>query len=379
MSEDTFIEKKYGLRENPFVDQIAKELWLSTWVNRQEQLAKWQAVISNLRKPRKNYIVLIIGDYGEGKSQSLFKVVSEAKQHLEIYPTFFTFRGEQKPKAPGLEFMFRIFKSIDFKKLAKAHSRKIEAAIEAIPDDFDEVKTILRKCCFAEPDLQNKALYFLQGEINPNKTELKEMGIIRKIDDIDVAKEYLAGILKVLKGLGFQTLLLAVDEVEYLFSLVPRPQQSIYVALLRGLYDFPVGMMKDAGEIARVTIFLAVSSDGYRRLNEMEKAEYAIGGPTRPLFDRIDVQTNLGVLTKEAAEELITKRLHFDRVKGRYANQPLIPFDQTFIAFIWELTKGNPRHIINKCSHVLDAGIEMGISQLTRITAEKLLRDRREL
>lgn len=379
MSADKFIEEKYGLHENPFVDQIAKELWLSTWVNREEQLAKWRAVISNLRKPRKNYIVLIIGDYGEGKTQSLFKVVSEAKQHLEIYPTFFTFRGEQKAKAPGLEFMFRIFKSIDFKKLAKDHGKKLEAAIEAIPDNLDEVKTILQKCWFAEPDLQNKALYFLRGEINPNKTDLKQMGIIRKIDDIDIAKEYLAGILKALKGLGFQTLLLAVDEVEYLFSLVPKPQQSIYVALLRGLYDFPVGMMKDTGEIARVAIFLAVSSDGYRRLTEMEKAEYAIGGPTRPLFDRIDVQTNLGVLTKEGAKDLITKRLLYDRVKGRYVNQPLIPFDQTFIDLIWEITKGNPRDIIDKCSHVLDAGIEMGISQLNRSTAEKLLQDRREL
>ncbi|MDZ4246057.1 MAG: BREX system ATP-binding domain-containing protein, partial [Dehalococcoidia bacterium] len=304
---------------------------------------------------------------------------SEAKQNLEIYPTFFTFKGEQKVKAPGLEFMFRIFKSIDFKKLAKDHGKELEAAIEAIPGDLDEVKTILRKCCFAEPDLQNKALYFLKGEINPNKTDLKQMGIIRKIDDIDIAKEYLAGILKVLKGLGFQTLLLAVDEVEYLFSLVPKPQQAIYVALLRGLYDFPVGMMNDPGEIAKVAIFLAVSSDGYRGLTEMEKSEHAIGGPTRPLFDRIDVQTNLGVLTKEDAKELITKRLHYDRVAGRYTHQPLIPFDQTFIVFIWEITKGNPRDIIDKCSHVLDAGIEMGISQLNRSTAEKLLRDRREL
>ena len=379
MAADKFIVQKYGLRENPFVDQIAKETWLSTWVNRQEQLAKWQAVISNLRKPRKNYIVFIIGDYGEGKTQSLFKVVSEAKQYLEIYPTFFTFRGEQKPKAPGLEFMFRIFKSIDFKKLAKDHGKKLEAAIEAIPGDLDEVRTILRKCCFAEPDLQNKTLYFLRGEINPNKTDLKEMGVIRKIDDIDIAKEYLAGILKVLNGLGFQTLLLAVDEVEYLFSLVPKPQQSIYVALLRGLYDFPVGMMKDAGEIARIAIFLAVSSDGYRRLTEMEKAEHAIGGPTRPLFDRIDVQTNLGVLTKEDTKGLVAKRLHYDRVKGKYANQPLIPFDDTFIELIWEITKGNPRDIIEKCSHVLDAGIEMGISQLNRSTAETLLRDRRQL
>lgn len=379
MTANKFIEEKYGLRENPFLDQIARETWLDTWVDREEQLAKWQAVISNLRNPRKNYIVLIIGDYGEGKTQALFKIVSDARQYREIYPAFFTFRGEQKPKAPGLEFMFRIFKSIDFKKLEKAYGKKLQTAIEAIPEDLDEVKTILRNCCFAEPTLQKMALYLLRGEIKPTKTDLKQLGIIRKIDDIDIAKEYLAGILNLLKALGFEAILLAVDEVEYLFSLVPKPQQSIYIALLRGLYDFPVGIAKDIGEVAKIAMFLAVSDDGYRRLTEMEKEEIAVGGPIIPLFDRIDVQTSLGVLTKEYAKDLVIKRLYYDRVKGRYTNQPLIPFDQTFIDLIWEITKGNPRDIIEKCSHVLDAGIEKGISHLDRKTAEALLKERKEL
>jgi len=379
MSANKFIEEKYGLRENPFLDQIARQIWLNTWVNREDQLAKWRTVISNLRKPPKNYIVLIIGDYGEGKTQSLFKVMADAEPYREIYPAFFTFRGEQKPRAPGLEFMFRIFKSIDFKKLKKVYGKKLHAAIESMPEDLDEVKAILRNCCFAEPTLQKMALYFLIGEMKPSKTELKQLGIMRKIDDIDIAKEYLAGILNLLKALGIEALLLAVDEVEYLFSLVPKPQQSIYIALLRGLYDFPVGIAKDIGDIARVGIFLAVSTDGYGRLHEMEKEEIAIGGPTRPLFDRIDVQTSLGMLTKEYAKELVIKRLHYDRISGLYINQPLIPFDETFVDFIWEISKGNPRDIIEKCGHVLDAGIEKGVSHLDRENATTLLRERREL
>ncbi len=379
MSVDKFIEEKYGLRQNPFLDQIARETWLNTWVNREEQLTKWQAVIRNLREPRKNYIVLIIGDYGEGKTQSLFKIISDAGQYKEIYPAFFTFRGEQKPQAPGLEFMFRIFKSIDFNKIKGTYGKKLHTAIEAIPEDLEEVKTVLRNCCFAEPALQKTSLYFLRGEIKPTRTDLKQMGVIRKIDDIDIAKEYLAGILNLIKALGFKSLLLAVDEVEYLFSLVPKPQQSIYIALLRGLYDFPVGITKDIGDTAKIAIFLAVSGDGYRRLNEMEKEELSIGGPTRPLIDRIDVQTSLGVLTKEHAKDLIIKRLRYDRVEGRYTDQPLIPFDQTFIDFIWEITKGNPRDIIEKCGHVLDAGIEKGVSHLDRETAASLLRERKEL
>ena len=380
MGTNKFIEEKYGLSKNPFLDKIARDTWLSTWVDRDEQLSKWQGVISNLEAPQKNYIVLIIGDYGRGKTQSLMKVVDEARKYNVILPVFLNFRGEQKPKEPGLEFIFRIFKSIDFRKIGEIYASKLPDAIETIPDDLDEVKAVFRNCWFAdEPMVQNLALYFLRGEVRPTRTDLRQLGIIRKIDDIDIAKEYLAGVLNLLKTLGFQTLLLAVDEVEYLFSLVPRPQQSIYLALLRGLFDFPVGMTKDVGDIVKIAIFLAISEDGYRRLREIEKEEMASGGPTRPLLDRVDIETTLTALTKEYAKELIVKRLHFNRIEGRYTNQPLIPFDETFIDFIWEITAGMPRDIIEKCNHVLDAGIEKGIPKLDRHAAEALLRERKEL
>ena len=379
MGANKFIEEKYGLTKNPFLDRIGREIWLSTWVDKDEQLTKWRAIISNLESPQKNYIVLIIGDYGRGKTQSLMKVVDETRNYNTILPVFLNFKGEQKSTAPGLEFMFRIFKSIDFRRMARIYGDKLPAAIETIPDDLDEVKSVLKNCWFAETMLQNMALYFLRGEFKPTRTDLRRLGIIRKIDDIDIAKEYLAGILNLLKALGFQTLLLAVDEVEYLFSLVPRPQQSIYLALLRGLFDFPIGMTKEIGDIAKIAIFLAISEDGYRRLREIENEEMASGGPTRPLLDRVDIETRLTALTKEYAKELIVKRLHFNRIKGRYTDQPLIPFDDTFIDFIWELTKGMPRDILVKCTHVLDAGIEKGVRHLNRETAEALLRERKEL
>lgn len=379
MGANKFIEDKYGLAKNPFLDRIARESWLSTWVDRDEQLSQWQAVISNLEAPQKNYIVFIIGDYGRGKTQSLMKIIAEAEKHNVILPAFLNFRGEQKPTAPGLDFIFRIFKSIDFRGLREIYGDKLQIAVEAIPDDLDEVKTVLKNLCFAEQSVQNMALYFLRGEFKPTKADLRQLGIIRKIDDIDIAKEYLAGILNLLKTLGFQTLLLAVDEVEYLFSLVSKPQQSIYLALLRGLFDFPLGIPKKTGDIAKIAIFLAISEDGYRRLRDIEKEEMASGGPTRPLLDRVDIETRLAALTKQYARELIIKRLHFDRIEGRYTKQPLIPFEENFIDFIWEITEGVPRDIIVKCMHVLDAGIEKGIPRLNREIAEALLRERKEL
>lgn len=379
MGADKFIEEKYGLTKNPFLDRIARESWLSTWVDRDEQLTQWRAVLSNLESSEKNYIVMIIGDYGRGKTQSLMKIIDEVRNYDTIYPVFLNFKGEQKSTAPGLEFMFRIFKSIDFRSIGRVYENKLQEAIETIPDDLDEVKSILKNCWFAETTLQNMALYFMRGEFKPTRTDLRQLGIIRKIDDIDIAKEYLAGILKLLKTLGFQTLLLAVDEVEYLFSLVPRPQQSIYLALLRGLFDFPVGMTKEIGDIAKIAIFMSISEDGYRRLRDIESEEMASGGPTRPLLDRVDIETRLSPLTKEYTKELIIKRLLYSRIEGRYTDKPLIPFDETFIDFIWEITEGVPREVMVKCTHVLDAGIEKGVPYLDRETAEALLRDRKQL
>jgi len=378
MTTNNFMQKQYGLTDNPFTGNTADRSWVDTWVDREEQVTKWNSVITKLQNPRKNYIVFIIGDYGEGKTQSLFKVLDDSKDISEVYSAYFTFKGEQKPRTPGLEFMFRIFKSIDFNALHGKYKEKLGAAIDAIPEELGEVKNVLEICFFAESELRDLSRYFLRGEIRPNNNQLKKLQIIRKIDDIDIAKEYLTGMLIVFKNLGVNTLLLAVDEVEYLFSLVPKSQQSIYVALLRGLYDFPSDVKFAGDNAAKIAMFLAVSTDGYRRLKENEKQETSTGGPTTPLLDRIDISTNLGALTRQATRDLVAKRLHFDRV-GKKHFDPLIPFDESFIDLIWDLTKGNPRDIIDKCNYVLDAGIEKGITLLDKNTAIQLLTERREI
>ena len=64
----------------------------------------------------------------------------------------------------------------------------------------------------------DEARLFLQGEVSFTVTQLAKLGIRRKIDRTDIAKEYLLGFLFLAKKVGINTLLLAVDEVEYVFS-----------------------------------------------------------------------------------------------------------------------------------------------------------------
>lgn len=377
MKSTRFLKEKYGLNENPFLDDTAKVLWLGTWTNREHQIQQWQRIMSNSINSKKNYMAFIIGSYGRGKTQSLLKISEDSKKFKRIFTVYLNFKGEEKSK-PGLDFMFRIFKSINFESI-KENTDKTELyeALKSIPMELEEVRSILLQV-FLENENKKLATYFLTGEIKPTQSHLKKLGVLRKIDAVDIAKEYLLGFLILLKKIGFQSFLLAVDEFEYLFSLATRSEHNLYLALLRGLYDFPMGLnvRVPAGTYANMVFFIAVSEDGMRRLQEMEKLEMATGGPIQPLMDRVSDEIILGLFDKKLTEELIEKRLKFNRIKGRFEAQPLIPFTSDFVDFIYQKANGELRTTIALCSQVLDAGLEKGVSQLDAAFAQKVVEER---
>jgi len=396
-----FIQEKYGLKDEKevletFRVDVSRKKQLKWWINREEELKKWRKVIKESIKLNKNYIVFIIGSYGRGKTLSLYKLIDEAESHKEIYPVYLNFKGEEKSKA-GLDFIFRIFRNVNFFKLRNSKTdEEVKYAIENLPETFEEPKNVFNKIYFTENNnsqqklftkktqvqieknklVSRLALSFIRGEIKPTTLQLNQLGIIRKIENIDIAKEYFAALLCFMKNLGYKALLLAVDEFEYLFSLVPKSQHSIYIALLRGLYDFPSGIDIEPENIANIVFFIAVSEDGWTSLKEMEKREISVGGPTVALLDRIDPPTVLRAFNKVQTRELIIKRLKYNRIAGKFEDKPLIPFTEDFVDFIYEKTRGEPRAIITRCGHVLDAGLAKRVPLLTREFAQEVLKER---
>jgi hypothetical protein len=374
-----FLRQKYGLKDNPFRDETAKKEWLDSWTDREEQVREWTRVMSNaVSSPtRRNYISFIVGDYGRGKTQSLLKICLDSEKYKDILTTYLNFKGEEKSK-PGLDFVMRIFKSVEFESLKSAVNKNtLYDALKSLAADFDEVKNVLW-AIFTENENRKLAQYFIKGELKPTKRQLEKLNILRKIDDVDIAKEYLAGFLMLLKKLGFQALVLAVDEFEYLFSLVPRSQYNIYLALLRGLVDFPLGLNKpvEANDIANMVFFVAVSEDAYIRLQDLEKQERSQGGPIQPLMDRVSAQIVLTAFDRKNTELLVENRLRFDRISGKFVNKPLIPFTQDFIDFVYKRTRGELRDIIKVCSQVLDYGLEKGATLLDAAFAQRALEER---
>jgi len=368
MAKKTFMEEEYKLKENPFQERVAT-LMLKSWVNREEQVTKWNDLFKKAINSRPNFLSFIIGDYGMGKTMSLLKIAEDGKEHKENFPVYLNFLGEQKPRNPGIDFIQKIFKSIDFEKL---HIKKGNKFFTGSPS---ETKSVYEKILYGEEEIKKLALYFLRGEVRPNQSQLKKLEIVRKIDDIEVAKEYLTDFLYLLKSSGFSTLLLVIDEFEYLFSLVSKANQSIYLAVLRGLYDLTIQKaQKDS--IANILFFIAVSNDGWRRMQDLEKKETSTGGPIIPLMRRVYSKLTLKAFSKENTEKLIEKRLSLNRVTGELAPEPLIPFTKDFVDYIYKLTGGRPSDIIVRCDHVLDAGQEARVRRLTGNFAKRVFEKR---
>ena len=395
--DNKFLREKYGLKDTvkaAFSDKTARKKQLDWWINREHELREWKRILRQSITLERNYIVFVIGSYGRGKTLSLLKAVDEAEKFQEICVSYLNFKGEERSK-PGLDFLFRIFKSVDLLTLGTNRTAdEIADSIERIPKALEEPKSILKRIYFGEaPQYRQKtlvkapaqtrktergnlALYFLRGEVRPTTSQLKELGVVRRIDNIDVAKEYLAALLCYLRNLGYRTLFFAIDEFEYLFSLVPRSQQGIYIALLRSLYDFPVGSVLGPSDMANMVFFIAISEDGWNGLKEMERRETSVGGPTVPLMERVDAATTLGVFDKKQARELIVKRLRFNRVEGMFEKLPLLPFSEDFVTYIYEETGGEPRAIVARCGQVLDAGLAERVPLLTRRFAQRILEER---
>lgn len=181
--------------------------------------------------------------------------------------------------------------------------------------------------------------------------------------------------LYLLKLTGFSTLVLAIDEFEYLFSLVTKSQQPIYLAALRGLYDLPLQFNDD--KLVNIAFFLAVSRDGSRKLKELEEIKTGIETAAIPLMRRVNLEKELEPLSKEATKELIAKRLRYSRIKGEFEEDPLIPYTGDFVDFIYESTAGKPGDIIKKCGHMLDLGLKYRIPELNKEFAKDALQERR--
>ncbi len=111
-------------------------------------------------------------------------------------------------------------------------------------------------------------------------------------------------------------------------------------------------------------------------MQDLEKREASIGGPIQPLMRRVQSKLPLEALSKQNTERLIEKRLSLNRIEGELAEEPLIPFTNDFVEYVYKLTRGRPSDIIVRCDHVLDAGLAARVQRLTGSFAKQVFEER---
>ena len=93
-----------------------------------------------------------------------------------------------------------------------------------------------------------------------------------------------------------------------------------------------------------------------------------------PFLRRIVTPTTLKRLTPDEAKKLIELRLSKQRT-GSKPYKPLIPFTETFVKFIYELSNGVPHFVVSYCHEILRKGLEESVPLLTKDYAKKVLRE----
>ncbi|OIN98161.1 hypothetical protein AUJ67_09105 [Candidatus Desantisbacteria bacterium CG1_02_49_89] len=360
----SFMESEYKLKVDPFDNKVDLS---APMAGRKKEKEAWSQIIRQRTGQRGNSFNFVIGDYGFGKSFSLYKIYEEVKKKYEnVIPIFITLLPEDTIRKFGLEFIQRIFSKFEMKDFKRILSKVRK-------EDFDHLKSLLPEPAIIFEKVRkgnDLAFVFLRGDKVIDAKEMHALGVGRKLDSTDRAKDYLLSFLYLLKKAGLDSLLLAIDEVEYIFSQMRGSKISLAFNTLRGIHDL---QSLELGETANMIFFFGISIDGWRRLTvDLQKREKSQGGPIQPFIDRKDNVITLEPLSKEETKELIKLRLKQNRTTGIVGEKPLIPFNDEFVGYVFDLTKGRPRDIVRRCDIVLLEGLEQKITLITVTFAKKV-------
>lgn len=370
MAEKTFIEKIYNLRQNPFANWVDPDVEMA---GRKKEKLQWEDIVSRRKGARANSMCFIFGDYGFGKTLTLYKIVEEYKNDSEILPIFVKMLSEDKTPKFGVDFIQRVFQKIPEKIFKNFKIDDINLLSKYFPDPAR---------VFVNIALGGQGwLEFLCGQRTLNSAEMQKSGIKQKINNTDIAKKYLLCFLYLLGSTNRKSLLLAVDETEYVFSQMSGAAIAQVFNTLRDFFDLQNSpVMPDVSGFptppANMIFFFGISTSGWKQISDLSKRDQSKPSPVQALMRRLEKSIELQPLNKKEARELIEKRLRKDRISGYYSDELLIPYDESFVTYIFEKSLGNPSEVVKFCDFALEDGLREKIKVLNDKFAMKVFSDR---
>jgi type II secretory pathway predicted ATPase ExeA len=371
MTEKSFIEKIYNLKQNPFANWVDPNVEMA---GRQKEKNRWTEIVNRRKGAQTNVMCFIFGDYGFGKTLTLHKIIEQYKDEPEILPIIMKMLSEDKVSRFGVDFIKRIFRQVPREIFESFDFKEIDFLSKYFPEPAKIFMNIVLK--------GEGGMDFLYGQRTFSSAEMsKSLGIKQKIDSTDIAKKYLLCFLYLLGGVSKKTLLVAVDETEYVFSQMSGASIASVFNTLRDLFDLQSSLaVPDLSTFpnkpANMIFFFGISNGGWKQINDLSRRDQVVPSPVQPFLRRLEKPIELQPLNYDETKELIEKRLRTNRVSGDIDDEPLIPYDETFVEFIYKQSLGNPSEIVKFCDFALEDGLKDKIKMLDAKFAEKVFIDR---
>ncbi|MDP1713610.1 MAG: hypothetical protein Q8L41_02600 [Anaerolineales bacterium] len=370
MAEKPFIEKIYNLTQNPFANWVDPNVEMA---GRKKERRQWEDIVRRRKGGHTNVMCFVYGDYGFGKTLTLNKIVEEYEKDSEILPVFIKMLSEDRTPKFGVDFIHRIFQKVPEKVFKKFNLDHINLLAKYFPEPAKIFACIVLG--------GEGGLDFLYGQRTISAAEMQKFGIKHKISSTDIAKKYLLCFLYLLGGINRKSLLVAVDETEYVFSQMSGAAIAQVFNTLRDLFDLHTSPALPSisdfpNQPANMIFFFGISTSGWKQISDLGKREQSKSGPVQPLMRRLEKEIELQPLNKNETRDLIEKRLRKDRTTGSPSEKPLIPYDETFVSYIFDKSLGNPSEIVKFCDFALEDGLTEKVKILDAVFAKKVFADR---
>ena len=361
---------KYSLKENPFdIFSFVHEM-----ADRKEE---WSLIQSSLKSafsgagPR---ILLLLGDYGIGKTFILEKIYQSLLENKKV----FVVRGnvlyekrlaimESEPRLAkfGLDFIIRIFENIEREKLTNV-MKKI---------DLKKFQSKFKKIFQALGNNDANAFNYISGRKVPPKI-LQEYEIASPLSDSPMGIEFFFDFLRAIKLAEYDSFLLLIDEFEYITSVLGEKKITQILNTFRQIYDdFGVYHRRFSAKVAKPIFMFAISPGGWDSLEELDKAarKKTGGGGIAPFMERISKKDMISLKAFSQGDSLELVKLRLGEARIKKIEDPLLPFTKECIQYVHRLSFNKPRNVIQYCRILLEDSLEKGIMEIDLKAAKGIL------
>ena len=339
----------------------------------------WTAVVKTLNElsiKKEVSTLRLFGEYGSGKTLTLLKIKKNIEDKKILADKALIVYIEADPEPPnkvGVGFIQSIFSNIDrIKLLDIVEKTDIKKLKNLLSEESYEMFYALHK--------GNTRVYdWLTG------SSIKQDDKTYKINTIKQSLTVLEDFLVILNSSGYDSLIILLDEFEYLINMYSEKKITSLSLTFLKIYENYLKFLSSKGdEIANMIFILACTPLAWEYLIKQKQASHKKtgGGGIVPWLERIGSTEpiNLAPLELTAVKEIIE-----DRLKSVYdsIDNKLKPPSSTYpflhpeaIKSISKQAQGNPRKIIQLADVIFKTAFDKNVEIINGNFVERVLKEK---